>query len=229
MNVVITGASRGVGYELAKKFIQNGHRVIALARNRKKLQQLNKEVNSERFRFLEFDLTVSDYNESLLPFVKKHFDTVDILINNAGLLINKPLAQLTDEDFDRLFDVNVKSAFKLSREFLPLFSDGAHIVNISSMGGVQGSAKFPGLSLYSASKAALAVLSECLAEELQERNIRVNALALGAVQTEMLAQAFPGYKAPLQAGEMADFITDFALHAPRFFNGKILPVSISTP
>jgi len=85
------------------------------------------------------------------------------------------------------------------------------------------------MSLYSASKGALAILTESLAEELKEQNIRVNALALGAVQTEMLEEAFPGYQAAVTAEEMADFITDFALKAHSYINGKIIPVSLSTP
>ena len=105
----------------------------------------------------------------------------------------------------------------------------AHVVNISSMGGVQGSKKFPGLSAYSASKAALQVLTECLAEEFKEENIAFNSLALGAVQTDMLAETFPGYKAPLKASEMAEFIADFAINGRRFYRGKTVQVSLSTP
>lgn len=115
------------------------------------------------------------------------------------------------------------------RDLLPFFNPAAHIVNMSSMGGVQGSAKFPGLSLYSASKGAVGILTECLAEELKEEGVSVNALAIGAVQTEMLSQAFPDYKAPLSADEMAGFIKYFALQGKNFFNGKVLPVSLSTP
>ena len=112
---------------------------------------------------------------------------------------------------------------------LTLFPKQSHILTISSMGGLQGSAKFSGLSLYSASKGALAVLTECLAEELSEQEIKCNCLALGAVQTEMLSKAFPGYTAPLNPEEMAEFIVEFALHGHRYFNGKILPVSLTTP
>jgi NAD(P)-dependent dehydrogenase (short-subunit alcohol dehydrogenase family) len=97
------------------------------------------------------------------------------------------------------------------------------------MGGVQGSAKFAGLSAYSSSKAALCTLTECLAEELKLENISVNCLALGAVQTEMLSKAFPGYRAPLSASEMAEFIVQFARSGHYYFNGKILPVSSTTP
>jgi NAD(P)-dependent dehydrogenase (short-subunit alcohol dehydrogenase family) len=155
--------------------------------------------------------------------------SVDILVNNAGLMIQKPFELMEESDFDLMFQANVKTAFNLTRHLLPYFPKNAHIVNIGSMGGFQGSAKFPGLSLYSASKGALAVLTECLAEELKGRHIKVNCLALGSAQTEMLDQAFPGYKAPLSAGEMAAFITEFALHGHQWFNGKILPVAISTP
>jgi NAD(P)-dependent dehydrogenase (short-subunit alcohol dehydrogenase family) len=97
------------------------------------------------------------------------------------------------------------------------------------MGGIQGSAKFPGLSLYSAAKGAVAVLTEAMAEELKERGISVNCLAFGAVQTEMLARAFPGYQAPINPDQIANFVADFCINGQKYFNGKILPVSISTP
>jgi NAD(P)-dependent dehydrogenase (short-subunit alcohol dehydrogenase family) len=97
------------------------------------------------------------------------------------------------------------------------------------MGGFQGSVKFKGLSYYSASKAAISCLTECLANEFSESRISVNCLALGAVQTEMLNEAFPGYKAPVEAHEMAEFISEFALSGHKFFNGKILPVAVGTP
>ncbi len=235
MNVIITGASRGIGYELTRIFLagERNH-VIAVARNKEKLNKLDEEssgirAKKSRLYTLGFDLLNDDYRNVFIPFIREKLGTVDILINNAGFLVAKVFDQLTDEDFDRIFETNVKSVFKITRELLPWFSDQAHIVNISSMGGVQGSAKFTGLSLYSASKGALNVLTECLAEELKEKNISVNALALGAVQTEMLSEAFPGYQAPLQPAEIAEFIVGFAVGGHRYFNGKILPVSVSTP
>jgi len=89
--------------------------------------------------------------------------------------------------------------------------------------------KFPGLAAYSSSKGALLTLTEMLAEEYKEQGISFNALALGAVQTEMLEEAFPGYKAPVSAVEMANYIYNFALTGNKFYNGKILQVSSSTP
>jgi NAD(P)-dependent dehydrogenase (short-subunit alcohol dehydrogenase family) len=104
-----------------------------------------------------------------------------------------------------------------------------HVVTISSMGGVQGSMKFAGLSAYSSSKGAVITLTELWAEEFKETGPSFNVLALGAVQTEMLAEAFPGYVAPVTAIEMATYIQEFALHGHKMYNGKLLQVSNSTP
>lgn len=231
MNIVITGASRGIGYELCKVFAKDlENNVFAIARNSEKLSALSAEINQpDRFHFLAFNLHTSDYTKQLVPEIRTWLGRVDILINNAGSLLHKSFQEISDEDFDTIFDMNVKSPFKMIRDLLPLFNKLAHIVNISSMGGVQGSVKFPGLSLYSASKGALAILTECLALEFKDLQLYVNALAIGAVQTEMLAEAFPGYQAPLHPDQMASFIKEFALTGHRYFNGKILPVSLSTP
>jgi 3-oxoacyl-[acyl-carrier protein] reductase len=234
MNIIITGASRGIGNELVKKLVQTGnHRIIAISRNIHKLEELKNECHTTNKAAivypLEFDLSSPDYELNFVKTVLSCFDHIDVLINNAGLLINKKFADFTISDFDNMFDINVKSVFRITKILLPYFSKPSHIVNVSSMGGVQGSAKFRGLSLYSAAKGAVVVLTEAMAEEFGELEIKVNCLAFGAVQTEMLETAFPGYKAPLQAGEMAEFVADFALKGSRYFNGKTLPVSVSTP
>jgi len=211
--ILIAGAGKGIGFELAKVLsTDKNNRILAVSRNISQLNVLANEINasadSPGLINLSLDFTAPDFAKVLEQSLLRFNFKPNIVIYNAGLLINKPLAELTDSDFDQLFDVNVKSAFKLFRFLLPHLESGSHLLGISSMGGYQGSSKFPGLSLYSASKAALAVLMECLAEELKERQIKANALALGAAQTEMLAQAFPGYQAPLTAGEMAVFIAD---------------------
>ena len=230
MNIVVTGASQGIGYEVVRKLLGNSeHHVFALARNKKKLESLKKYSLGSAYTYYSFDLLKENFKKDLIPEITRALGKVDILINNAGLLINKPFADFTNKDFDNLFDTNVKSTFKIIRDLMPHFAKNAHIVNISSMGGYQGSAKFPGLSLYSASKGALGILTECIAEEFKDWNIKANALALGAVQTEMLSDAFPGYEAPVKAEEMARFIIDFAMKAHHYINGKIIPVSLSTP
>jgi NAD(P)-dependent dehydrogenase (short-subunit alcohol dehydrogenase family) len=234
MNIIITGASKGIGFDTVKAFAQQpGNIVIAVSRNQKLLESLKSDCNllsgDSQVFILPFDLESDLVHSELFHRISELIPSVDILINNAGLMINKPFAEMTELDFTRIFNVNVKSVFGLIQILLPLFNKQSHIVNISSMGGFQGSAKFQGLSLYSASKGAVAILSECLAEEFKEREIRVNCLALGSVQTEMLSEAFPGYKAPIIPSEMAEFIKDFALNGHRFFNGKVLPVSLTTP
>jgi NAD(P)-dependent dehydrogenase (short-subunit alcohol dehydrogenase family) len=234
MNVIVTGASRGIGYEVVKKLVSAGdHHVIALSRNLHRLKQLEEECLKQnpagQVTVQKLDLRDQQFGQTLLPVVSDVFNKVDVLINNAGHLINKPFIEFSDGEFDELFDINVKSAFRLIQLLFPMFSNNSHIVNIGSMGGYQGSMKFPGLALYSASKGALAVMSECLAEEFKETGIKVNCLALGAAQTEMLREAFPNYKPPLSAEEMAAFVCDFSLKGQAFFNGKILPVALTDP
>jgi len=231
MDVIITGSSRGIGFELVKLFAQNNHRVLAISRQTNTLEKLKpgSELLAQNLIPLSLDLASKGFENVLSKKMDEIIFRPSILINNAGLLISKPLDQLNENDFDQMFGVNIKAPFLLIKHLLPYFSPSTHIVNISSMGGFQGSSKFPGLSLYSASKGALAILTECLAEELKDLGIKANALALGATQTEMLQEAFPGYKAPLSAASMAEFIFNFAISGHQFFNGKVLPVSISTP
>jgi NAD(P)-dependent dehydrogenase (short-subunit alcohol dehydrogenase family) len=234
MNIVVTGASRGLGYETARILARDrNNTVFALARGQEGLNQLKNDCREEggsgQIHVFAFDLCKGDYQRRLIPEILLRMKSIDVLVNNAGLLIHKPFKIMEDQDFDQVFHANVKSAFMMIRYLLPYFSQPAHIVNIGSMGGLQGSQKFAGLSLYSASKGALAVLTECLAEELKETNTKVNCLALGSASTAMLAEAFPGYKAPLTAIEMAEFIAHFALNGQKWFNGKIIPVAISTP
>ena len=230
MKVIVTGASKGIGKELVKLFLKNDHQVLALSRDLEKLKALRTEANHpENLRIVQFDITMFPKQELLDIIVDG--DQVDILINNAASLISKPFSELSTQEWRSLFEVNLFGPARLIRELIPKMerSDHAHIVNIGSMGGFQGSSKFPGLSAYSSSKAALANLTECLAEELKEKNIAVNCLCLGAVNTEMLRTAFPDYQAPLQAEEMASFIYNFAVNNHKFMNGKVLPVSLSTP
>lgn len=236
MNIVVTGASRGIGYELVKFYSANAsYTIIALARSEKKLQKLKQECEainpSSNVIVIPYDLTNNNLSKDVIAEIIKHVSTINILINNAGAIINKPFQNITIEEMEYVYKVNVFSVMHLTKALLPMMGikERTHIVNIGSMGGFQGSSKFAGLSAYSSSKAALACLTECLAEELKEKNIAVNCLALGAAQTEMLNEAFPGYKAPLSAKEMASYVADFSLNAHHFINGKIIPVSMSTP
>ena len=235
MKIIVTGASRGIGYELVRLLAQDSkHQILAVSRNHERLEKLRQDCKGDPGKLLvqPFDLEMlEDISTRFLPAVQEHFDSLDILVNNAGLLVNKPFEQLNLEDLKRSLAVNYLAPVVLIQGLLPLLlkAQKPHVINISSMGGVQGSIKFPGLCSYSSSKAALGVMTECLAAEFKESRIRFNTLALGSVQTEMLEEAFPGYKAPLNPVEMAAFIKDFAENGGTYFNGKIIPVSLSTP
>jgi short-subunit dehydrogenase len=210
---------------LAQLFAKNNFQVLALSRNTNPLTNLNlKNITA-----ISVDLSSEEDLKKVTNFVSKNWKQVDILINNAGKLINKPFDKLTSEDFLEVYKVNVFAVAELTRLLIPFLKKGSHVVNISSIGGIQGSMKFPGLAAYSSSKGALLTLTEVLAEEYKEQQISFNALALGAVQTEMLEEAFPGYKAAVSAEEMADYIYNFALTGNKYYNGKILQVSSTTP
>ena len=219
--VIVTGASRGIGRALVDRFLDLGHEVWALSRNTDELNKI-KGIHTVSIDLSE-EQQIVDWVQSC------GVDYFDAVINNAGMLINKPFAETTYADFEAVYRVNVFGAAQLIRHLLPLLTTESHILNISSMGGVNGTAKFPGLAAYSSSKGALGILTELLAEEFKDNGPRCNALALGAVQTEMLAEVFPDYKAPVSAPQMATYIADFSLNGHHLYNGKVLPISQSTP
>jgi len=223
-NIIITGTSRGIGYELALLFANAGHQVLAISRKTPQALIENKNITC-----LSVDLSIEEDLAKIENFLSSAWKQVDAIIHNAGALLLKPFSETSTQDFEKIYKVNVFGVASLTRISLPYLKPGSHVVTISSMGGIQGSMKFAGLSAYSSSKGAVITLSELLSEEYKERGISFNVLALGSVQTEMLAEAFPGYQAPLSAKEMADYIYDFTLKGNKFYNGKVLQVSSSTP
>jgi NAD(P)-dependent dehydrogenase (short-subunit alcohol dehydrogenase family) len=229
MNIVVNGGTRGIGKEIINFLAQDiSNQIFVTGRNEKALNSLS--VRYKNVKSFSLDMSLFDIQyEKFRAAVSNHFERVDILINIAGFLISKDFLQTTNDEARLIMETNFFGPASLIRILKPIMSSGSHIVNISSMGGFQGSAKYKGLSYYSASKAALACLTECLATEFTEFGISVNCLALGAVQTEMLDEAFPGYKAPVDAKQMAEFISGFALTGHKFFNGKILPVAVGNP
>lgn len=223
-NIIITGTSRGIGLAVALQLAKEGHAILAVSRNR-----APEFENIGNIHFLEADITLEEDRKKIVSFVEKSWKRVDILINNAGAIVNKPFESIAQDEFEYVYRVNVFGVAGLIQSCLPYMVNGSHVVTISSMGGVQGSVKFPGLAAYSSSKGAVIILTELLAEEYKESGIAFNVIALGAVQTEMLEEAFPGYQAPLSPDEMAEFIVDFALHGDKYFNGKVLQASSTTP
>jgi len=222
-NIIITGTSRGIGYELALQFADAGHQVLALSR--KTPPELLQHPN---ISCLAVDLAQPQDLLQVENFLAS-WTHIDAVIHNAGSLLLKPFAQTSVEEFEKVYSVNVFAVAALTRMCLPYLQKGSHVVTISSMGGIQGSVKFAGLSAYSSSKGAVITLSELLAEEYREQGIAFNVLALGSVQTEMLAEAFPGYQAAIQPKDMANYIFDFTLNGHQYYNGKVLQVSSTTP
>jgi len=206
-------------------FANQGHKVLALSRNERPVNNLH----FDNITSFSFDLNVPSDYKKVADFIEAEWKHVDILINNAGTLLNKPFSETTMDDFEHVYKTNVFGVSEMIRTVVPYMNKDGHVVSISSMGGVQGSMKFPGLAAYSSSKGAVITLTELLAEEYKESGPSFNVLALGAVQTEMLEEAFPGYKAPISAVNMAKYIAGFSLSGNEFYNGKLLQVSSTTP
>lgn len=234
MNVLITGVSRGIGRELVLKFAQNpNNNIVVFSSNEKQVKELSKKCEQEfnnKITYYILDFLNTNIEELLLTAFSKINIVFDIVINNAGKLINKPFVNNTIVEIEELYRINFVAPYLICQNIIRQnTTSNCHIVNIGSMGGVQGSVKFAGLSAYSATKAALANLTECLAEEFKDAEIRINCLALGSAQTEMLQEAFPGYQSQISAKQMADYIFQFSTSHGNLFNGKIIPVSITTP
>ena len=218
-NAIITGTSSGLGFELVNKFIAENYNRISLSRS-------TCSIKSSLVEHCNFDITNPKSISELKKLIQSKYKTIDILINNAGMLINKPFVELSKKEFISVYDVNFFGVIELIQEILPFFKSKSQIINISSIGGINGTNKFKGLSAYSSSKGALNILTEVLAEEFKETGPVINSLCLGSVQTKMLEQAFPGYKAQVQPREMANFIYDFSQSGGKVFNGKIIPISL---
>lgn len=222
-NYLITGAGRGVGLATVKYLLENhsGINVYAVSRNTGNLSALS----SGRLKIIQADIT--DEIEKISAAIGK--TPLQGILNNAGLLIKKDFRELTGEDFDQLYRTNVLAPFNIVKALLDNLAAGSHVVNIGSMGGTENTLKFPGMIFYSSSKAALQCLSQCLSVELQEQKVTVNCLSMGSVDTEMVRMAFPGFKAPIGSGQMAEFFGWFLLNGHRFFSGQILPLALTIP
>jgi short-subunit dehydrogenase len=231
MNIIVTGGSKGLGKEVALNLAKEKYnKILITGRSSITLSEVAESAENKNIKYLVSDFAKSRFSvDELSKFVIDTLGSVDILINNAGTLFSEKFTDISDKDAREMMEVNFFAPANIIKSLLPVMNTNAHIVNISSMGGFQGSVKFPGLSYYSASKAALACITECLAAEFTEKKIFINCLAIGSAQTEMLAKVFPGYKAPVTAAEMGKFIADFAVNGHKIFNGKVLPVSLTTP
>ncbi len=224
-NIIITGTSRGIGLALVKQLAAEGHQILALSRN----IAPTKELALPNVHSLAFDLTKPNQYQKVVEYTATHFKTLDILIHNAGKFFKDRFDNINLTSLEAVYRTNVFGVYGLTQALLPYLQKSSHVLAISSMGGVQGSVKFPELSAYSSSKAAVINLMEVLAEEYHATGPAFNALALGSVETEMFKAAFPNQKASLQPEEMAAYIKHFALNGHKIYNGKVLSASNSTP
>ena len=220
--IVVTGTSSGIGHQICIQAAKMNFHVISVSRNIEPLKDIG---GIESFAI---DITNKDSVDEFIANLKSKKIKIDILINNAGYLVSELFGDTTYDSFKKTFDVNVFGLAEITRSLIPIINSDGHVINISSIGGVNGSKKFPGLSAYSSSKAAVIALTEVLAEEHQN-GPSFNVLALGAVQTKMLKEAFPDYKADTKPEEMAKYILDFAINGNKLFNGKLISVSNSNP
>lgn len=220
--IVVTGTSSGIGHQICIQAAKMNFHVISVSRNIEPLKDIG---GIESFAI---DITNKDSVDEFIANLKSRKIKIDILINNAGYLVSELFGDTTYDSFKKTFDVNVFGLAEITRSLIPIINSDGHVINISSIGGVNGSKKFPGLSAYSSSKAAVIALTEVLAEEHQD-GPSFNVLALGAVQTKMLKEAFPDYNADTKPEEMAKYILDFAINGNKLFNGKLISVSNSNP
>ena len=220
--IVVTGTSSGIGHQICIQAAKMNFHVISVSRNIEPLKDIG---GIESFAI---DITNKDSVDEFIDNLKSKKIKIDILINNAGYLVSELFGDTTYDSFKKTFDVNVFGLAEITRSLIPIINSDGHVINISSIGGVNGSKKFPGLSAYSSSKAAVIALTEVLAEEHQN-GPSFNVLALGAVQTKMLKEAFPDYNVDTKPEEMAKYILDFAINGNKLFNGKLISVSNSNP
>ena len=213
--ILVSGSSSGIGFAICEESKKQGHNVIGISRN------INSQATELGIRSYSVDVTNQNQINELVNNLTSENITIDILINNAGLLIKDKFRDTTDDTFKKVYDVNVFGLANLTRALLPIINTDGQVINISSIGGVNTSKKFPGLSAYASSKGALITLTEVLAEEYRSRP-RFNCLALGSVKTKMLAEAFPGYEAKITPDEMAKQILDFAFDQNNTRNGEII-------
>jgi 3-oxoacyl-[acyl-carrier protein] reductase len=225
--IMIVGCSRGIGYRVVEQLSQDkGNLIIALSRKIDGLTALSSHGNIVAHSVDLESANVRGQVEAILD----PYPRIDVLINNAGCLIKKPFLDITRADLNRCYSVHIFSVIETVQAVFPKMEHtGGHIVNIGSMGGFQGSVKFGGLMPYSTSKAAMSSFTEMFSAEYPDSKVVMNCLCLGAAQTELLEEAFPGYVAPMSAAKMAEYVVNFSLTAHQWMRGKIIPVSCSTP
>jgi NAD(P)-dependent dehydrogenase (short-subunit alcohol dehydrogenase family) len=225
---IITGAGRGVGRATALRFAREGARVVLFSRTAAPLVDVAAEIARQGYPFLSVvgDVSREEDVHVLFQHAMQTFGRVDILVNCAGVVVVRPFAEMDVSVWDHVLDINLRGTFLCCREafrIMKMQSCGV-IVNLSSLSGVKGVEKFPGLSAYNVSKAGVAGLTEILAVEGKPFNIRVCAVSPGAVDTEMLQQAAPHLKAGMTAENLAEILLFMVDESGRMLSGTNLEI-----
>ncbi|MEK6320440.1 MAG: 3-oxoacyl-[acyl-carrier-protein] reductase [Acidobacteriota bacterium] len=194
--VIVTGGSRGIGRAIAKELASRGANVaFTFTKNREMSDELVAELQGTGRRAIAFQADVTDYaaSETMVKAVKSEFGSIDYLVNNAGITRDKLIMMMSEEDWNAVIDTNLKGVFNVTRQAVSVMvrQRRGSILNIASISGIVGMA---GQTNYSASKAGLIGFTKALAKEVGRRNITVNALALGLIDTDMTAALRDEYK-----------------------------------
>jgi 3-oxoacyl-[acyl-carrier protein] reductase len=209
---MITGGAKGIGRACAEAFLENGAWVSLISRNSTELDAATKTLSKTypgKVSSLSGDISHPETVTAWFEKTRKELGSPTSLINNAGIFINKSVQEQSLEEWEKVIRINLTGSFLCAQEFFKLgkaASPSRSIVNISSLAGIRGTEKFPGLSSYVASKFGVVGLTEALAVEGKALGIRVNCIAPGAVDTEMLRQAIPGMKAKATPTDIAKIV-----------------------
>jgi NAD(P)-dependent dehydrogenase (short-subunit alcohol dehydrogenase family) len=228
---IITGAGRGIGRAAARLFAREGARVVLFSRTASQLTEVASEITSEGGKEGQALVVVGDVSReedvvALFQQVKHAYGRVDILVNCAGIVAVRPFVEMDVATWDSVMGVNLRGTFLCCLEAFQLMAAQQQgvIINFSSLSGVKGVEKFPGLSAYNVSKAGVAGLTEILAVEGKPYNIRVCAVSPGAVETAMLHEAAPHLKAGMTPDDMAEILLFLASDAGRMLSGSNIEI-----
>lgn len=224
--VLITGGGSGIGAACAAEFFRRGRPVVIIGRTASRLKETARRIGGGD-RVLALAGQAGDESFACRAFAaaRKRFGSVDILVNNAAVLVKKPFLETSAAEWDATMRTNLRGPFLFSREFLRAAKPGRAIINIGSLAGVHGTAKFTGLSAYTVSKYAITGLTAALAVEARPLGVAVFCVAPGAVNTQMLRKAAPGLKAGAVPADIARVVVELAeAESPDLLSGATIPL-----
>jgi short-subunit dehydrogenase len=221
MLALVTGGNRGIGLSIARSLAKNGMDIVLVGRNRKTLDSAKEELEGLKVRVWTVVCDVSEDKqvEKLASEVKK-IGAPDILINNAAVAYNRYFEENSEEEIDRMIDVNLRGLIMVTWKLLPLMEEGL-LINISSDAGKQG---FPGLAVYCATKFGVIGFTEALAEELKDTRIRAYTICPADTQTDMWESLFPGTPATYQPEDVAKEVMELIKNNKKIRPGSAISV-----